>query len=370
MQPFDQLKVYFYCYPLGPAEHAGYEHQLIALAEGLMALGIQPLGNVNYWLKSPNSDDYLIKAHQPEDLNAFDLVIFSSTFYGYHRTDLLPDDLFSTERSYQLIFVDSSDGLMTPGYQESFRAVDLVLKTHYCNRYTQPDNFVPWQFGLTMRVLDYARPLPYAQRKSQLLSNFRVGHQLRGMVERLAQAHFYPLYPQNAQRDSFEDKPASATDKLYWYQTGRRHYPAYYKRLGEHLLVNATGGYLQNKWNAKPGLLHRAIGKLGAKLGVLPYDRVFQFDSPRFWESLAAGCCILHIDFEQFGLQLPVMPENGIHYIGIDLQQPEKTVNLLKDKALVEQIAKQGRDWALKWYSPEVIALRLLSKLGFSKDKR
>ncbi len=359
----DQLKVYFYCYPHGPAEKAGYEHQLVALAEGFEAMGVPPLGNVNYWLKQADSMDFLIKEHTPDDLNSFDLVIFSSTIYNYKRTDLLPSNLFATDRSYKLIFVDSSDGLMTPGFDQQFRAVDYVLKTHYCNFYDHPSNFVPWQFGITNRFIEYTSPSPYAERVPQLISIFRVDHQLRGMVEQLANQHFYQLYPQNSDRDSFDDMPYTATDKLYWEQTGRRHYPSYYKRLGEHLLVNAVGGYLQNRLNASGGFLNRALGKIGARTGLLAYDRLFQFDSPRFWESLVAGCCTLHIDFEQYGMQLPVVPENGKHYIAIDLQKPEKTVKLLKDKALVEQIGAQGRDWALKHYAPRAVTERLISIL-------
>jgi len=353
-------KVYFFCYPHGPAEKAGYEHQLVALAEGFEAMGITCFGNVNYWLKTADTSNFLINKNPVDNLSNFDLVLFSSTLFNYNSLHLLPDALFSKDRNYKLVFMDASDGLMTPGFDPSIRGVDLVLKCHYSDRYDYPNNFTPWQYGLTNRMMAYAAPLSASQRKPQLISSFRIDHQLRGMVETIAKQHFYSIYPQNAQRDTLEDAPVTTTDELYWRHTGRRHYPSYYKRLGESLLVNATGGYLQNKINAKGGFLNKALGKIGAQTGILAYDRIFQFDSFRFWESLIAGCGTLHINFDYFGLKLPVQPEHGKHYIGIDLQHPHKTVELLKDKTLVEQIGKQGRDWVLEWYSPEAVARRLL----------
>src|SRR6056297_3072618 len=125
------MNVYFFCYPHGPANKAGYEHQIIALAEGLESMGITPKGNVNYWLKTPHEDEYLIKKHPADDLNDYDVVVFSSTIWDYESRDLLPKKLFSADRKYKLVFIDSSDGFHTPGFDERFRDVDVILKSHY-----------------------------------------------------------------------------------------------------------------------------------------------------------------------------------------------------------------------------------------------
>jgi hypothetical protein len=93
-----QMNVYFYCYPHGPADRAGYEHEIVALAEGLIELGHTPKGNVNYWLKSTKQDDYLIKQYEPKDLNEFDVIVFSSVIYDYQRQDILPQNIFDANR--------------------------------------------------------------------------------------------------------------------------------------------------------------------------------------------------------------------------------------------------------------------------------
>ena len=79
-----------------------------------------------------------------------------SYLYDYQRQDILPQNIFDANRKYKLVFIDAADGLITPGYSEELRQVDFVLKSHYCNKYKYPKNFVPWQIGLTNRIIDYA----------------------------------------------------------------------------------------------------------------------------------------------------------------------------------------------------------------------
>ena len=89
---------------------------------------------------------------------------------------------------------------------------------------------------------------------------------------------------------------------------------------------------------------------------------VAQFDSWRLWESLAAGCATLHVDFERYGCVLPVMPTNWTHYIGIDLDRCDDAVErLLADPGIVERIGAAGREWVLTHYGPAPTARRLLA---------
>lgn len=356
------MNVYFYCHPHGPADKAGYEHQIIVLAEGLESMGITPKGNVNYWLKSNNEGDYLIRKYHTNDLNEFDIVVFSSTIWNYQSQHLLPKNLFSTNRKYKLIFIDSSDGFKTPGFDERFRDVDFILKSHYCIKYDYPKNFVPWQFGLTNRIIQYTSEsfIPLELRQKVILSNFRVGHQLRDVVENILQEHFYEIYPKNTEADIFDDVKPNGIDYLFWKQTGRRHYPNYYKRLGESLISNAVGGTMQKRLTNKKGLHNKVIRKIDSKINFDKYDRVYQFDSWRFWESLVSGCCTLHIDFEKYGIKLPVMPVNGLHYIGIDIDHPFKALDILSDENQLRKISENGKIWILKNYSPSAITNRLL----------
>jgi hypothetical protein len=77
-----------------------------------------------------------------------------------------------------------------------------------------------------------------------------------------------------------------------------------------------------------------------------------------------AGCCVVHVDFDKYGCQLPVMPQNKIHYLGIDLDNLEDFEASICDKALLEHIAENGKKFVLQHYSPEAVAGRLLQTLN------
>lgn len=358
------MKTYFFCYPQGPPERAGYQHQLIAIAEGLKEQGFEVLGNINYWLRSTKENDYLIKAYKTDDLNEFDVVLFSSRIIDYGSEYLLPNNLFSSQRTYKLVFIDSSDGLITPGFDRRFRNVDIILKSHYCSKYSYPQNFVPWQFGLTTRIMNYVSPVNFSKRKDRILSNFRTCHQLRDIAETISQKHFYSIFPKDSTTDTIDENVQTEINLLFWKQTGRRHYSSYYRRLGESKLSNAVGGFVQKKTTGKNGINYKIIRKFDQTIGLYRYDRVYQFDSWRFWESMLSGCCTIHLDFDKYGMRFPVMPINGIHYIGVDLDEPQKAAEILKDGEALVNISENGARWALEHYSPLAVSKRFMTLIG------
>ncbi len=92
---------------------------------------------------------------------------------------------------------------------------------------------------------------------------------------------------------------------------------------------------------------------------------IIQFDSWRFWESLAAGCLTFHFDFEKYGMTLPVMPENRVHYIGVDLNNIDETIGFIEQNPdRLAEIAANGRKWALEHYSPRPTAQRFLDAVA------
>jgi hypothetical protein len=164
--------------------------------------------------------------------------------------------------------------------------------------------------------------------------------------------------------DDLANPPQDPYHHLRWTQTGRRHFPSYYKRLKESSACACFGGYFLG-----PGFTDyhhkishysaKAIGNLGVKT-----NRIGQWDSWRFWESLAAGCVTFHVDFDKYGFELPVLPQNWKHYIGIDLDNIGGTIDrIAQEPELLEQIAVRGRDWAIANYSPKPVALRFMNKL-------
>lgn len=89
---------------------------------------------------------------------------------------------------------------------------------------------------------------------------------------------------------------------------------------------------------------------------------VLRWDSWRFWESLAAGCVTVQLDFEKYGLALPVMPKAWEHYVPIDLDDIAGSAEALMDRAAEwEGIAERGRAWALAHYAPAPTAQYVLA---------
>ena len=357
------MKVYFICHPLGTPDKAAYQHQVVVLAEGLKELGIEFWGNINYWLQSEMEGDYLIRQKEGVNLNDFDLVVFASQLFDYDRLDLLPENIFDRNREFTSIFLDCSDFLITPGYDKRMRAVDYVLKSQYNQKYTHPSNFVPWQFGPSSRIINSAQPLPFEQRNNCTVSNFRILHNLRAHFDKNVMPLVYEHYPENSGIPAFDADASMPEDYIFWQQTGRRHNPAYYRALGANKVVNAVSGYAQKEILTKQNQIVRIVTKVEEKLNILPYDRVYQFDSWRFWESLVSGSLTMHVDFDKFGIKLPVMPQNKEHYLGVDLNNVNGIRDVLESEDAVTNIAASGREWVLKHYSPKATTERLSQML-------
>jgi len=162
-----------------------------------------------------------------------------------------------------------------------------------------------------------------------------------------------------------------------WRQTGYRFSRSYYERLKNSQAVACFCGemippmpfrnpecYLVGGNKAK---IRRFFYEMLGKLDPRP-ARSVQWDSFRFWEALAAGCVAFNIDLERYGVVLPVMPENWKHYIGINLENVEADVRrIMESPALLEDVAAEGRRWAIENYAPKKAAERLIDHLGINK---
>jgi hypothetical protein len=132
------------------------------------------------------------------------------------------------------------------------------------------------------------------------------------------------------------------------------------------LACAAFGGYFVTPWPAgtattESRILKRVLGKIS-----LPTHRIVQWDSWRFWESLAAGTVTLQADLARYLCRLPVMPVAGTEYVGVDYSKPAQTLALLGDAAALAAIGANGRHWALEHYAPVPTAERFLRLLGIS----
>ncbi len=371
-------QVYFFC----RAEEANLQEDVIALAEGLNALGIPHYSNTNYWRPSTTPGDYLLRhdaAVTPDDC---DIVVVSYTWpswidsatYRVSRRPL-PAGLFKSGRRYRTVYMDSHDGYRTVSWEPEFRQFDLILRAKLNGRAWHPANMRPWVLGLNNRILDAtAGATAFDRRAEQLLVNFGASHPYGHGTRDAAAASFEPkiapLMSIDRTKDDLSIEPVDPFDGLMWRQTGHRFSRSYYERLKHSQAVACFCGdlipaapfagaerYLAGGGQAR---LRRQLFEMIDRFDPRP-PRAIQWDSFRFWEALAAGCATFNIDLDYYGVTLPVMPLNGEHYFGIRLDSVDATLDrIAADPGLLERVAASGREWALAHYSPEALARRLL----------
>ncbi|MFD2515640.1 glycosyltransferase [Pontibacter locisalis] len=351
--------VYFICCSPSQPERTGYEHQILSIAEGLNCLGVMSYCNINYWRERESECSYVIKNNPSISFKECDVVVFSSNFLSTEGIGNLPKKLFDKGRKYKLIFIDQADGVVTPGF-DIHNEVDIVLKSHYNLKYNYPRNFRPWQFGLTNRIINATLPERVTTRNNDILVNFRVKHSTREIASKWILPVIGKYLTPNEATESLTEN-VSNLDRLFWQQTGRRHYASYYRRLNSSTACACFGGYFQKSIPFQQNKIGYFLSHLDYKFKIFSFNKVYQYDSWRFWESLVAGCCTFHIDLERYGAVLPVMPINGIHYLGVDFNNPSTfEKQLAKGIEHLHKIGEQGRAWVLENYSPKATAERFL----------
>jgi hypothetical protein len=350
---------------------------MVCLAEGLQQLGIQCYSNRNYWKSSTDDDTYLLCNDPEVGPDDCSIVILDDQWVNCYSA--LPENFFHPDRKYLTVYLDGSDGFLSSAWSGQFRKFDFIFRTHCSQEIQYPPNFIPWCFGISNRILCETRDAPtFNARHRRLLVNFRVEQDVLKLfnlsmkfpqgvltvpeaflkldypVRQIAHNRLLPLVedilPGDCTVDSFNDPSADSYHHLQWVQTGRRHYPSYYQRLKQSAACAGFGGCM---------ILNPFTG-----------EQILQWwDSWRFWESLAAGCVTFHVDFEKYGVSLPVMPQNWQHYIGIDLHDIQATVDRITDEPeILERISVEGRQWAIANYGPVPTALRFLEIIGSSPN--
>jgi len=372
-------KVYFYARDAA----AAYHDDIVVLADGLQQLGVEVYGNINYWKRSPEKNDWLLR-HDP-NIGPSDCDIVAVSYIWSRWINLefeideqsLPAGLFAPKRTYKTAYLDLDDGYKTCSWQAPYRDFDVVFRAKYNHRCFHPDNHHPWALGINHRMLECTlAPLNWSERNNDLLVNFNASHPyLHG-----ARAAVGPRFIQSAKssfninetKDDLTVPPQGDWDKLMWQQTQHRHSRSYYDRLCNSKAIVAFCGEFIPPTPRFPGYLaggnkarlNRLFHNILAKFSRRP-PRLIQWDSWRFWEGLAAGCLVFNLDLEYYGIKLPVMPKKWEHYIGVHPGNIDESFDRLRaHPKLAEKIARQGRNWALAHYTPKPLAQRFLDKLS------
>jgi hypothetical protein len=361
--------VYFYYAPANSPEETHYPHGMICLAEGLRELGVPVYANVNYWRFSADPEEYLFRHCPGISPSDCAIVVLDRSWFDVANW-AAPEAVFKSGRDHITVYIDSSDGAISSAWKPSFRDFDIILKMHMLDGFSYPSNFHPWAFGLSNRMLESLDQGDQAgQRQRHFHVNFRnTAHQ--HSVRRYVSKRFLGRVIQLLDLDIWEGAVASSPlgvterDRLYWAQTGRRHNPEYYRRLSQSLACACFSGFFIEPFSKNhASQVSRFSKRLLAKIN-LKTSTIVQWDSWRLWESLAAGCASFQAEFNKYHFSAPVKPENWRHYIGVDFDDIDATIErLFYEPTVLQSVAEEGQKWVIKHYAPRPVAVRFLETL-------
>ncbi|ATC65787.1 hypothetical protein CMV30_18555 [Nibricoccus aquaticus] len=301
----------------------------VALAEGLKELGYAVYSNV--------ADSRFSQREVGQFKEG--LMVFSVTEDVYSEQLMAAINDFRPGVKVILSMSDTSSTMMTPQSTPAFFSHE--------NRFLEvPGRRLPWAFGLSReRISACGGSVQFGERKKVILRNFRPSGN-----QSIRESLDFALVP-NLEKHFVIDREINAGD--------------HYARLQSCLGCLAYGGAYKADLKHNPYLLNLpASASAKHWFGQVRFKQdpvILRWDSWRWWESLASGCLTFHLDFEKYGMLLPVAPEPWIHYVPIDLSDPLGVVTrLMENDARWEQIAANGRDWALKHYTPRPTAERFL----------
>jgi len=375
-------RIYFYC----RNDDGNLQEDILALAQGFRELGIPYHSSCDYWQESVG--ERVLLRHDPDVTpDDCDVVVVSYTWPYWIRMktfDLvrrpLPDGLFKSGRRYATVYMDSHDGHRTVSWEPEFRQFDLILRTKLNRRAWRPGNMKAWAYGLTNHICRAtAGATDVRHRRTTILMNFGASHPYPHGTRTLAQKVFDPriaaFFEVDSTRDDLSQPPVDAYEALMWRQTGQRFSNAYYARLKASRAIACFCGELIPPMPFRNPECY-LVGGRKAKLRRLFYEtlalvdprprRSVQWDSFRFWEALAARCVAFNIDLDRYGVELPVMPENWKHYIGVNFDRLDDFFDRLGGTtSSLPAIGQAGHDWAMRHYSPRAVAARFLEYAGY-----
>ncbi len=324
-----------------------YSYAAVNLATGLDKLGIPVKGTMDY--KTPVHSEFVFRKCPPDSEVALRVIDVVDGGFDYKRPFEAP---YPKENTAILNMTGDADAFLYYGDLKVFRAhasLDQVYPYHY-----EPIGMGISEFLRKLASLSLGKP----NRKPSFLRIFQNG-QNQGVRQTL-DATLLPLL------DVFHNVE----------QAGdlRDTNPAlYFDKLSNCLGCVASGGNFMHKLDERDLMLKAGMTPENAQQILdCKYKKevvVIRWDCLHFWEALTCGCIPIQLDFRKYGFHLPVMPKSWEHYIGVDLDNIQGTLERIESEwKRLPEIAKAGKEWAIENYSPVPTAKRFLEKMGFSLD--
>ncbi|NES91753.1 hypothetical protein [Okeania sp. SIO2B9] len=342
--------VYFIFSPVKKCSHIS-----ICIAEGLKKLGIPIFSNIDCWLIDLKNQEYLFKNDRQLHPNNCAIVVADIYFIEMTNNHPLFDLFCELNEEVILVIIDpnDSDHVLT-GRTERLTAV-IRVHMHKFRKY--PSQYIPWAFGISERIrIATENSKLFSERKRQVLAVFRssLSQSVRVAMNFCFISHLQDKIDinQNPITEIGNNVSLNDFDYLYWSQFRTHHIPKWFDSLKNSMFCCAYGG---NFYYADLDEKLLENSNLGQK------PAIARWDSWRFWESLAAGCVSIHLDFDKYGFLLPIKPVNWKHYVGIDLANPQEAAQRIIDEPeLMAQIGLEGQRWALENYGSVPVACRFL----------
>jgi hypothetical protein len=384
------MNILFNLQPYTSPSRAHYQHAALVIAEGLEKLGYTFYGNIDFWYNR-EKEEYTIKK-APADFEP-DVNLFSCWYVIRNEETFLDKVNFNKIN----VLLDAQDGWDTPVISKEFEDFDLILKCHYSKPFrsfkykmpwakefyaSYPEKTVPWNFGLSNRIIDAIDKYRDCEVKDQVLINFRMPYAVRAMsVEIIPPLIDHKFKIHNNITDSM-DELETDDDLSYWAQSGRRHNEIYFKDINEAKFTFAFCGKLidfpiSGSFGSRlKRFYQRLMVKISDLLDLAPKDNAYQlilnYGGWRLFESFISNTVPLQMDFEYWGMDWPELPKNGEHYISVKGLRFKDAAKRILDMSEGERqrISKNGREWCLTHYSPKPVAERFLKHIAEIPKKK
>jgi hypothetical protein len=379
------MKVLFNLQSYVDAGKAHYQHAALVIAEGLEELGIEFYGNIDWWYDHENKQYTVRKA--PEGFVP-DVELFSCWYVVRNR------DTFVEKMNLDRIniMLDAQDGWDTPVLWKEMELFDKILHCHSCKPFYKfkhkmswsleehaayPAHTVPWNFGLSNRLINMIDKYRAEEVRDQALMNFRMPYNVRAksveIIPPLIEHKFKVFNNVTDPINLIADDDLSYDDLSYWAQSGRRHNEIYFKDINQSKYTFAFCGreYDHPIPHTIGARIDRNLKRLQVKIhntfGLPPVENkyifILQYGGWRLFESFISNTVPLQMDFEWWGMDWPEMPKDGEHYISVKGFRFEEAAKRMLEMSEDERqrIANNGREWCLKHYSPKPVAERFLN---------